>query len=66
MLAIHLFCAVKYDQKMSQTDPESLFQQKIPQAYLRLQKKVTDTVKALEKPPVMRSAEFRYRNTVAK
>jgi len=45
---------------MSPTDPEALFQQKIPQAYLKLQESVIDTVKTNEKPPVMRSVEFRY------
>ena len=50
------------DQKMSQNDPESLFQQKIPQSYLKLQESVTDTLR-MEKMPVMRGGEFRYIST---
>ena len=55
---VHLL--VTYDQKMSPTDPESIFQQKIPQSYLKLQESVTDTLKTSDKPPVMRGDEFRY------
>ena len=45
---------------MSPTDPESIFQQKIPQSYLKLQEGVTDTLKTSDKPPVMKGDEFRY------
>ena len=51
-----------HDEKMSPTDPEALFQQKIPQVYLELQEKIQFVVvnmKKIEKPPVMRSDEFR-------
>lgn len=53
------YLLVTYDQKMLTTDPECLFQQKIPQSYLKLQEHIIDTVKTTEKPPVMRSDEFR-------
>ena len=53
------YILVTYDQKMSQDDPESLFQQKIPHSYLKLLERVTDTLKT-DKPPVMRGDEFRY------
>ena len=55
----HFYPLVTYDQKMSITDPECLFQQKIPQSYLKLQESVIDTMKTNDKPPVMRSDEFR-------
>ena len=51
-----------YDEKMLPTDPEAMFQQKIPQVYLQLQESIRSTVvtmKINEKPPVMRSDEFR-------
>ena len=53
---------VAYDEKMSDTDPEALFQQKIPQVYLELQERIRSVVvnmKINNKPPVMRSDEFR-------
>ena len=53
---------VTYDEKMLPTDPEAMFQQKIPQVYLQLQESIRSTVvtmKINEKPPVMRSDEFR-------
>ena len=53
---------VAYDEKMSDTDPEALFQQKIPQVYLELQeniRRVVVNMKINNKPPVMRSDEFR-------
>ena len=53
------YLSVTYDPKMSPKDPESLFQQKIPQSYLKLQDSVMDTLKTTEKLPVMRSDEFR-------
>ena len=51
-----------YDEKMPEADPEALFHQKIPQVYLELQEKIQTVVvnmKKIEKPPVMRSDEFR-------
>ena len=45
---------------MSPANPESIFQQKIPQSYLKLQESVTDTLKTSDKPPVMKGDEFRY------
>ena len=56
------FILVTYDENMSPTDPEALFQQKIPQVYLELQENIRSTVVAMktnEKPPVMRGDEFR-------
>ena len=53
---------VTYDDKISPSDPEALFQQKIPQVYLELQEKIQTIVvnmKKIDKPPVMRSDEFR-------
>ena len=53
---------VAYDEKMSDTDPEALFQQKIPQVYLELQERIRSVVVNMNinnKPPVMRSDEFR-------
>ena len=53
---------VTYDENMSLTDPEALFQQKIPQVYLQLQDSIRTVVvnmKTNDKPPVMRSNEFR-------
>ena len=61
LTSIFLF-AVTYDEKMPETDPEALFHQKIPQVYLELQEKIQTVVvnmKKIEKPPVMRSDEFR-------
>ena len=57
-----LLLLVAYDEKMSDTDPEALFQQKIPQVYLELQESIRSVVvnmKINNKPPVMRSDEFR-------
>ena len=51
-----------YDEKMPRTDPEALLHQKVPQVYLDLQDKIQTVVvnmKKVEKPPVMRSDEFR-------
>ena len=65
LLLLLLLCVcslVTYDEKMSLTDPEALFQQKIPQVYLKLQESVQSAVVAMrtnDKPPVMRSEEFR-------
>ena len=53
------YLSVTYDPKMSSKDPESLFQQKIPQSYLKLQESVINTLKTNKKLPVMRSDEFR-------
>ena len=56
------YTVVAYDEKMSDTDPEALFEQKIPQVYLELQESIRSVVvnmKINNKPPVMRSDEFR-------
>ena len=53
---------VTYTENMLPTDPEALFQQKIPLVYLQLQDSIRSVVvnmKANDKPPVMRSDEFR-------
>jgi len=60
---VNIFTLVTYDENMSPIDPEALFQQKIPQVYLELQENIQSAVVAMkinEKPPVMRSVEFRY------
>ena len=56
-----------YDEKMLPTDPEGMFQQKIPQVYLQLQESIRSTVvtmKTNEKPPVIRSDEFRCEDVI--
>jgi len=47
---------------MAEDDPEALFQQKVPQVYLDLQKAICSIkveLKIQKQPPVMRSEQFR-------
>jgi len=59
---IPLSLLVTYNKDMAEDHPEALFQQKVPQVYLDLQKAICSIMvelKVQQQPPVMRSEQFR-------